>query len=237
MEDARERALSKAGERRYLYGKRKMTKTTETVRDKDVMHAGKDMGIKAFENKTAPDAAVEVLDPLKVKLKATVTVLVSAKKAMDRQLCSLKDYAALAKEKNNDGMVAEREKAISTLEPFLDSLRVEAAKYEAATEATEELQKQCEVHQDCSSHVLKRPATCEIPIARRKSCEISDARRKSCEHMDPQSCQQFSPEKKLRSCRCRAARRLAWPFACSCARSRSSLGSRPCAWEGLRFGV
>ena len=60
MEDARERALSKAGERRYLYGKRKMTKTTETVRDKDVMHAGKDMGIKAFENKTAPDAAVEV---------------------------------------------------------------------------------------------------------------------------------------------------------------------------------
>ena len=64
MEDARERALSKAGERRYLYGKRKMTKTTETVRDKDVMHAGKDMGIKAFENKTAPDAVVEVLDPL-----------------------------------------------------------------------------------------------------------------------------------------------------------------------------
>ena len=73
VEDARERALSKAGERRYLYGKRKMTKTTETVRDKDVTHAGKDMGIKAFENKTAPDAAVEVLDPFKVKLKATVT--------------------------------------------------------------------------------------------------------------------------------------------------------------------
>ena len=163
MEDARERALSKAGERRYLYGKRKMTKTTETVRDKDVMHAGKDMGVKAFENKTAPDAVVEVLDPLKVKLRATVTVLVSAKKALDRQLCSLKDYAALAKEKNNDGMVAECEKAISTLEPFLDSLRVEAAKYEAVTEATEEtvkaaeeLQKQCEVHQDCSSRVLKR---------------------------------------------------------------------------------
>ena len=35
-------------------------------------------------------------------------------------------------------MVAECEKAISTLEPFLDSLRVEAAKYAAATEATEE---------------------------------------------------------------------------------------------------
>ena len=103
---------------------------------------------------------VEVLDPLKVKLRAAVTVLVSAKKALGRQLCSLKDYDALAKEKNNDGVVAECEKAISTLEPFLDSLCVEAAKYEAATEETvkaaEELQKQCEVHQDCSSRVLKR---------------------------------------------------------------------------------
>ncbi|CAE7296819.1 unnamed protein product [Symbiodinium sp. CCMP2592] len=72
QEDNRERALAKAGERRYHYGKTKMTTTTDTVRHKETMQAGYNLNDKEKKQalQDSPNQpSIEVRDPLLVALR------------------------------------------------------------------------------------------------------------------------------------------------------------------------
>ncbi|CAE7444465.1 unnamed protein product [Symbiodinium sp. CCMP2592] len=169
QEDNRERALAKAGERRYHYGKTKMTTTTDTVRHKETMQAGYNLNDKEKKQalQDSPNQpSIEVRDPLLVALRQELQTMNSGKKAVERNLSTIKDLQVFANTKGLSKMKDAAADALTPLDEFLVTLREDFAKLDALDVGSEEsvqqakdINMQAGVHVDAAGRVIKKLKT------------------------------------------------------------------------------
>ncbi|CAE7249813.1 unnamed protein product [Symbiodinium sp. CCMP2592] len=169
QEDNRERALAKAGERRYHYGKTKMTTTTDTVRHKETMQAGYNLNDKEKKQalQDSPNQpSIEVRDPLLVALRQELQTMNSGKKAVERNLSTIKDLQVFANTKGLSKMKDAAADALTPLDNFLVTLREDFAKLDALDVGSEEsvqqakdINTQAGVHVDAAGRVIKKLKT------------------------------------------------------------------------------
>ncbi|CAE7224502.1 unnamed protein product [Symbiodinium sp. CCMP2592] len=157
QEDNRERALAKAGERRYHYGKTKMTTTTDTVRHKETMQAGYNLNDKEKKQalQDSPNQpSIEVRDPLLVALRQELQTMNSGKKAVERNLSTIKDLQVFANTKGLSKMKDAAADALTPLDEFLVTLREDFAKLDALDVGSEEsVQQAKDINMQAGVHV------------------------------------------------------------------------------------
>ena len=167
----REKSLKQAGEKRYLYQSTLLTERKLSTYDSNRLTAGVDSGDKKVlqqMNDKEPASAsctVKVEYPLSASLKEKLNVLRSAKVKLEKHASTLQDLVAEGEAAKNDGVVKTGESSLSSLTPFLVTLRTATAKLDKLASDTvtkehvaeaEALAVQAEAHFDGSKRVMAK---------------------------------------------------------------------------------